>query len=129
MLHVEPEYTEITAETLEHLEKFREEHAGDEMGTVAQTVLFEDEKVRIWEMKLAPGEHSDLHHHAHAYYLVIMSGDFVAGVPPKSSGMDIFAVRIPPEGNTVAIPKGGTEWAYNIGETTYHEILIELKDS
>ncbi len=48
MLHIEPEFTEIPSEILEHLEKFREEHAGDAIGNVAQTVLFEDEKVRDW---------------------------------------------------------------------------------
>ncbi|MDX1648956.1 MAG: hypothetical protein R3263_03800, partial [Myxococcota bacterium] len=108
-------------------EKFREEHADDPMGKVADRVLFEDDHVRIWEMKLEPGEHSDLHHHEHDYYLVILSGDLVAGIPPKDSGMDPFVGKVPPEGNTVPVPKGGTEWALNVGEKTYHEILIERK--
>ena len=124
-----PEYAEITPELRERLEKFREEHADDPMGQVADHVLFEDDKVRIWEMKLEPGEHSDLHHHEHDYYLVIMSGDLVAGVPPKDSGQDFFVGKVPPNGNTVPVPKGGTEWAYNVGKKTYHEVLIELKQS
>jgi len=129
MRHTEPEYAEITPELREKLEKFREEHADDPIGNVANTVLFEDERVRIWEMKLEPGEHSDLHHHSVDYYLVVFSGDLVAGVPPKDSPMDIFVGKIPPHGNTVRVPKGGTEWAVNVGKKTYHEILIELKDS
>jgi len=90
-------------------------------------VLFEDEKVRIWEMTLAPGEHSDLHHHAHDYYLVIFSGDLVAGVTPQGDPVEPFLAQVPKGGNTVAIPAGGTEWAVNVGNETYHEILIELK--
>lgn len=125
----EPQYAEITPELRERLEKFREEHADDAMGNVADRVLFEDDRVRIWEMKLEPGQHSDLHHHQHDYYLVILSGDLVAGIPPKGSGMDPFVGKVPPEGNTVPVPKGGTEWALNVGEKTYHEILIELKTS
>ena len=39
----------------------------------------------------------------------------------------MFIGKIPPQGNTVMVPKGGTEWALNVGEETYHEILIELK--
>jgi hypothetical protein len=129
MRHSEPEYAEITPELREQLEKFRTEHADDPIGDVANTVLFEDDHVRIWEMKLEPGDHSDLHHHSLDYYLVIFSGDLVAGVPPKGGPMDMFVGKIPPQGNTVRVPKGGTEWAVNVGKKTYHEILIELKDS
>ena len=129
MFHTEPEYAEITPELKERLEKFRDDHAGDQLGNVGNHVLFEDDAVRIWEMKLEPGESSDLHHHDHNYYLVIFSGDLVAGIPPKDSPMDFFVGVVPEKGNTVAVPKGGTEWALNVGEKTYHEILIELKKS
>lgn len=129
MRHSEPEYAEITPELRERLEKFRDEHADDPMGGVGTQVLFEDEHVRIWEMNLEPGEASDLHHHEHEYYLVIDSGDLVAGVPPKDSPMDFFVGKVPAGGNTVRVPKGGTEWALNVGEKTYHEILIELKNT
>ena len=129
MIHSEPEYFEITPELKERLERFREEHKDDPMGNVADHVLFEDDKVRIWEMTLKPGEHSDLHHHKHEYYLVVMSGDLVAGVPPLGNPMEPFVGRIPPQGNTVAVPKGGIEWALNVGKETYHEVLIELKNT
>jgi hypothetical protein len=43
--------------------------------------------------------------------------------------MDPFVARIPAGGNTVRIPKGGIEWAVNVGEQTYSEVLIELKKS
>ena len=129
MRHTEPEYAEITPALREQLEKFRDEHADDPIGNVANTVLFEDDNVRIWEMKLEPGEHSDLHHHEHDYFLIIDSGDMVAGVMPKGGPMDFFVGRIPPKGNTVRVPKGNTEWAVNIGQKRYHEVLIELKKS
>ena len=127
MRHTEPEYAELTPDLRERLEKFRAEHANDELGGVGTRVLFEDDDVRIWEMELEPGAHSDLHHHEHDYYLVIDSGDLVAGIPPKDSAMDFFVGKVPPEGNTVRVPKGGTEWALNVGQKRYHEILIELK--
>jgi hypothetical protein len=43
--------------------------------------------------------------------------------------MDFFVGVIPAEGNTVGVPQGGTEWALNVGEKTYREILIELKNT
>ena len=129
MRHTETEYLPIPPEMHERLEKFRREHAGEPPGAVADHVLFGDEKVRNWEMTLAPGEHSDLHHHAHDYYLVIFSGDLVAGVTPLGDPVEPFLAQVPKGGNTVAIPAGGTEWAVNVGTQTYHEILIELKQT
>jgi hypothetical protein len=129
MRHTDPEFIDITPEMRERLEKFRDEHARDRMGNVGTQLLYEDDDVRVWEMQLEPGQHSDLHHHEHDYILAIDSGDLVAGIPPKDGPMDFFVGKIPPEGNTVRVPKGGTEWALNVGRKTYHEILIELKKS
>jgi hypothetical protein len=36
---------------------------------------------------------------------------------------------VPEAGNTVAIPKGNLEWAWNVGEKTYREFIVELKNS
>jgi hypothetical protein len=127
--HSEPEYAEITPELKARLEKFRDDHEGAALGGVGSQVLFEDDRLRIWELKLEPGEASDLHRHDHEYYLVIDSGDLVAGVCPKGGPMDFFVGKVPKGGNTVRVPKGNTEWAYNVGNETYHEILIELLDT
>lgn len=125
----EPEYAEITPELKERLEKFRAEREaeGKPVGGVGDRVLFEDDKVRIWELKLEPGEWSDLHTHEHDYYLIIMKGDLVAGVMPSGGPMDFFVGKVPKGGNTVPVPKGNTEWAFNVGSETYHEFLVELK--
>ena len=127
MRHSEPQYAEITPELRERLEKFRDERTGDPLGNVADHILYEDDDVRIWEMTLEPGEWSDLHHHEYDYYLVIDSGDLVAGVMPAGGPVDWFVGKIPEIGNTVHVAKGGTEWAFNVGQKRYHEVLIELK--
>lgn len=129
MIHSEPEFAEITPELEARLRKFREERKDDKIGGVGSRVLFEDDNVKIWELSLAPGEWSDLHHHEFDYYLVVDSGDLVAGVMPEGGPMDWFVGKIPKIGNTVMVPKGNTEWAYNVGEKHYHEVLIELKKS
>jgi hypothetical protein len=125
--HTPPEILAPTPEQRERFEKFRTEHANDPIGNVGTTLLYEDDDVRVWEMKLEPGEWSDLHHHDHDYLLVIDSGDFVAGITPKGHPFDPFIGKVPAAGNTVRVPKGGTEWALNVGQKTYHEVLIELK--
>ena len=47
MTHSEPEYAEVTPELKEKFERFREEHANDPVGNVAQDVLYEDDDVRV----------------------------------------------------------------------------------
>ena len=127
MIHSAPEFIDLSPEMQERLERFREEHKDDPMGGVGSRILFEDEKVRIWELILEPGEASALHRHEHDYYLAIFAGDLVAGVTPEGSPVDSFVGKVPAIGNTVGIPKGGVEWAYNVGEETYRELIFELK--
>jgi len=100
------------------------------LGDVATKLLFENERVRIWEMRLGPGKEGDVHRHDLDYVLVQIEGDRMAVVPEPDSGgsyrnyleADVFP------GNTIFIERGGIEKAKNVGTRPYREILIELKD-
>src|ERR687892_662166 len=99
------------------------------LGGVGTRVLLENDRVRIWEMDLAPGEESDVHEHTLDYILVQIAGDRIAGIPqPDTKGPypEYVEGDVSP-GNVVYIEKGGIETAKNIGQERYHEILIELK--
>ncbi|TMA30486.1 MAG: hypothetical protein E6J87_18025 [Deltaproteobacteria bacterium] len=76
------------------------------LGDVATKLLFENERVKIWEMRLAPGEQGPLHQQPYDRYLE-------ADVVP---------------GQYFYIPRGGVEVARNVGKQAYYELLIELKD-
>ena len=99
-------------------------------GDVATKLLMENDRVKIWEMRLDPGERSDLHRHNHDYVLVQVSGDKIAGdFEPDTAGEFSGLVEgdvIP--GQPMYITKGGIEAAVNTGSEPYYEILIELKD-
>ena len=127
MIATDPELVEPTPAERKFLERFFQEHKGAELSGVADTVLFEDENVKIWSLVLEPGQTSGLHRHDHHYYLCISHGDRIAAVMPEGDKASMYAATIPKGGNTVSIPKGTTEWAVNIGKETYREILIELK--
>ncbi len=129
MLATEPVFMDLTPEMKERLDRFRDEHEGDPVGNVGGRIILEDDRVRLWELVLEPGEASDLHRHEFDYYLIIQGGDLVAGVCPKESGLESFVGVVPEAGNTVAIPKGNLEWAWNVGEKTYREFIVELKNS
>ena len=99
-------------------------------GDVATTLLFENDRVRIWEMRLDPGEEGALHRHKLDHILVQISGDRMAVVPdPKSKSVynEYLEADVVP-GQHFYIERGGIEVARNIGKQPFHEILIELKD-
>jgi predicted metal-dependent enzyme (double-stranded beta helix superfamily) len=101
-----------------------------ELGDIATRLLLENDRVKIWEMDLAPGEESDVHEHTMDYILVVIDGDRIAGVPePDSAGLynEYLEVDVKP-GDHFYIEKGGIETARNLGQKRYHEIAIELKD-
>jgi len=105
--------------------------ADRKLGDVATRKVFENDRVRVWEMDLVPGASSDLHEHALDYVLVQLEGDKIAGIfeadtqgpyPPGTVEGDVAS------GNAIFIEKGGIETAKNTGTQRYREILIELKD-
>jgi predicted metal-dependent enzyme (double-stranded beta helix superfamily) len=100
------------------------------LGGIATRILMENDRVKIWEMDLAPGEESDIHEHTMDYILVVLEGDKIAGVPQDdSAGLynQYVEVDVSP-GEHFWIEKGGIETARNIGTKRYREIAIELKD-
>ena len=104
--------------------------SGRVLGDIATRLLMENDRVKIWEMDLAPGEESAVHEHTMDYILVLLEGDRIAGVPePDSAGPynEYIEAEVEP-GNYYYIEKGGIETARNIGKKRYREIAIELKD-
>jgi beta-alanine degradation protein BauB len=100
------------------------------LGDIATRLLTENDRVKIWEMDLAPGEESAVHEHTMDYILIVIDGDKIAGVPePDSAGLynEYLEVDVHP-GDTFYIEKGGIETARNLGKKRYWEIAIELKD-
>ena len=103
---------------------------GSEEGPGGGPLLFENERVRIWEMALEPGERSPLHTHALDYLLIQIEGDRIAVEPhPASAGeyREFFETDVVP-GAAIFLERGGVEWAVNTGNRHWREICIELKD-
>ncbi len=106
-----------------------QERAARALGGVGTKVLFENERVRVWELRLAPGEESDVHRHDFDHVLVQITGDRVAVVPePDTEGPypDYLEAPVVP-GMVVQVPRGGVETARNVGTVPYHEVIVELK--
>jgi beta-alanine degradation protein BauB len=102
------------------------------LGDIATKVLFENDRVRVWEMRLDPGEVSDVHEHELDYIMIQISGDKMsAKMEPDSGGpwghLGEVEGDVAP-GNVLYAERGGIERAVNNGQETFHEIVVELKD-
>jgi hypothetical protein len=100
-------------------------------GNIASKLLMENDKVRIWEMRLGPGEKSDLHRHDNDYIMIQISGDKMAAeFEPDSggewAGLNYVEGDISP-GNVLFAKAGGVETAVNVGKEPFYEIVVELK--
>jgi hypothetical protein len=112
----------------EFARRFAAEHRDAPLGPVASRVLIENDRVRVWEMTLAPGETSPLHRHDLDYVIVLLAGDRIAAVPGPGSTRGPRAATVEP-GRVVYLTRGESEWAVNVGVEPYRELLIELKDA
>jgi len=101
-----------------------------ELGGVGTKLVFENDRVRIWELRLDPGEDSPVHRHDLDHILVLLSGDRIAVQPePDTEGpyKEYLESAVVP-GTAVFVKRGGVETARNVGDEPYHEVIVELKD-
>jgi len=101
-------------------------------GGVGTKVLFENDRVKIWEMRLEPGEEGELHEHHLDYAMIQISGDRMAArFEPNSGGpwggLGVVEGDVA-NGNVIWAEKGGIERAINVGAEPFYEIIVELKD-
>lgn len=101
-----------------------------ELGDIANTLLFENDRVRIWEMRMEPGATGPVHEHELDHVLIQISGDRMAVVPEPDTGgvYDEYMEADVSPGNWFYVEKGGIEAAKNVGRQPFHEIIVELKD-
>ena len=109
------------------------------MAGVGSRVVFEDDKIKVWEFDLEPGEQTPVHTHEMEYIFYVINGttlevfdaDNKPLQPLELSDGDVVALRL--EGDdlvvigdeSVRVP--ATHSARNAGPTLYREILVEKK--
>ena len=102
----------------------REETISPEVGT---RLLFENERVRVWDLQLAPGESTGVHRHERDYlYVVIGDGRLQAadadGERREASDMKDGEVRFN------EVDGEAVHEAFNVGDGSWRDIIVELKD-
>ena len=105
--------------------------ADRDLGGVGTKVVFENDRVRVWVLRLAPGERSAVHEHDLDHLLIQIRGDRIAVEPEpdtRSPYREYFEAAVIP-GMVTHVPKGGIETAVNVGADDYYEIIVELKET
>lgn len=102
------------------------------LGDIATGLLFENDRVRVWEMRLQPGEEGAVHRHDNDYVMIQIAGDKMAArFEPDSGGpwgsLGYVEGDVSP-GNVLWADRGGIETAVNVGKEPFYEIVVELKD-
>ncbi|MCA9068238.1 MAG: hypothetical protein KDA84_04910 [Planctomycetaceae bacterium] len=95
---------------------------------VGTKLLFENDRVRVWDLRLEPGESTGLHRHETDFlYVVIGDGelqtafsDGTAGPPRPMQDGEVRFREVDGESVHAAVNTGGTPW---------RNIVVELKDS
>jgi hypothetical protein len=102
------------------------------LGDIATKLLFENERIKVWEMRLDPGQESAVHRHDLDYVMIQIGGDKMAAKMEPDSGGPWGALGYVEgevaNGNVLFAERGGIERAVNIGQEPFYEIVVELKD-
>jgi hypothetical protein len=97
---------------------------GIALGAIGHRIVLENEHVRVWEVRLEPGETIDFHIHHHPYLIVSLGGS-------ENEIETIFGQKIPvdePLGSTVFIDEmRPVHRLTNRSQVGYLSRLIELK--
>ena len=95
-----------------------------ELGRVGSSVLFENDRVRVWQNNLEPGESSDWHLHTTNYlFVATQRGDLKVDFDDGSS--QTFELQV---GQVVMGERDSIHQLSNFGDKHYTSVIIELKD-
>jgi len=109
------------------------------MAGVGTQKVFEDERVVVWHLDLAPGERGQRHTHKLDYAVRVVAGSRLEVFGPDGETLDVVeleaggAICFRVEGDMIVADRPGyptvpaTHSARNIGETTFREVLVEFK--
>ena len=95
---------------------------------VGNKLLFENDRVRVWDLRLEPGESTGLHRHATDYLYVVIGGGTLQGVDADGNEKPVQKMA-DGEVHFRKIDGEDIHEAINIGETRWRNIVVELKDA
>jgi beta-alanine degradation protein BauB len=97
----------------------------DASDAVGSRILFEDEKVRVWELVVGPGETFPFHHHTLDY--VTISLDEADLEAHEADGTVRRNHRVPGDVQLTRVGPGQQHELRNVGSSVYRNRIVEFK--
>ncbi|HVF86056.1 MAG TPA: cupin domain-containing protein [Pyrinomonadaceae bacterium] len=96
----------------------------DALGAVGTKLLYENDRVKVWEFALAPGEMIPMHTHTMDYLFHVYEGSTLEVTFADNSPTRSFDLK---DGDVRFVGKGSRHTARNVGTKPYVEVLVEMK--
>jgi beta-alanine degradation protein BauB len=107
--------------SIEHQAPDPNEHASFRIGT---RLLFENDRVRVWELRLAPGERSERHRHQADFVSVNLTR---SQLRLEARGEPQLLENAPGFSGYHAVVGSVVHSVENIGPSDHVEVIVELK--
>ena len=102
--------------------------ANEPSENVGTRLMFENERVRVWDLALQPGESVGKHIHRHDFLFIVVQGGSLRHIDPENPAND-QAVRY--ENDQVVFIEAGDSTVHNelvnVGTEPYRNFVIEIK--
>lgn len=95
--------------------------------SVGTRLLFENERVRVWDLALAPGEALEKHIHRTDFFFVVLEGGSVRHVDPENPANDRAVNYVTDQVEFRETDGVVHNRLVNIGDAPYRNLVIELK--
>ena len=93
---------------------------------VGTGLLFENERVRVWDLSLKPGESTGLHRHENDYFFVVIGGGTLQAVDEEGKEKNPSSMQ-DGEVHFRKLEDVAVHEARNVGDGPWRNIVVELK--
>lgn len=94
--------------------------------SVGTKLLFENDRVRVWDLALQPGESTGVHAHKHDYFFVTIGGGRLKGVDAEGKESEPREMGDGEVHFRSLEGEDAVHAAVNIGDAPWRNIVVEL---
>lgn len=107
--------------------KVTEMASDDVSNQVGSQLLFENDRVRVWDLRLAPGESTGQHRHSSDYFYVVIGDGELQGISADGTAKEPRQMQ-DGEVHFRTVNGEDTHAAVNTGDQPWRNIVVELKE-
>ena len=104
-----------------------QKNLADVTTNVGTNLLFENEHIRVWDLRLKPGENIGLHRHEYRYAIVTLADGRLRGINPDGSTR-FESDQVDGQVAYRALEESDVHDAMNVGDSDWRNLVIEFKD-